>query len=88
MIDKSISQTLGRSLMTSFTTLIVMVPLFIMTGPAIREFTLPLMIGVLAGACSSITICSPLYYEFAQRARGSKYLKDSKKKKEKAKKDK
>lgn len=84
LIDKSITQTLGRSLMTSFTTLIVMVPLFIMTGPAIREFTLPLMIGVLAGAASSITICSPLYYEFSQRGRGgSKYLKDSKKKKDK-----
>lgn len=88
LIDESITQTLGRSLMTSFTTLIVMVPLFIMTGPAIREFTLPLMVGVLAGACSSITICSPLYYEFAQRGRGSKYLKDTKKKKEKAKKEK
>ena len=64
LIDRSITQTLGRSLMTSFTTLIVMVPLMILTGEAVREFTLPLMVGVLAGACSSITICSPLYYEF------------------------
>lgn len=67
LIDHSITQTLGRSMMTSFTTLIVMIPLFIMTGSAIREFTLPLMVGVLAGASSSITICSPLYYEFSRR---------------------
>lgn len=38
MIDTSITQTLGRSLMTSVTTLIVMVPLLIMAGDAIREF--------------------------------------------------
>ncbi|MCQ4635915.1 protein translocase subunit SecD [Anaerovorax odorimutans] len=88
LIDKSITQTLGRSLMTSFTTLVVMIPLFVMTGSAIREFTLPLMVGVLAGACSSITICSPLYYEFSTRGRGSKYLRDVKKKKAQRKKDK
>ncbi|MCI8646671.1 MAG: protein translocase subunit SecD [Firmicutes bacterium] len=81
LIDRSITQTLGRSLMTSFTTLIVMIPLFVMTGSAIRQFTLPLMVGVLVGAASSITICSPLYYEFAQRGQGSQYLKDVKKKK-------
>lgn len=81
LIDRSITQTLGRSLMTSFTTLIVMIPLFVMTGSAIRQFTLPLMVGVLVGAASSITICSPLYYEFAQRGQGSQYLKDVRKKK-------
>lgn len=81
LIDRSITQTLGRSLMTSFTTLIVMIPLFVMTGSAIRQFTLPLMVGVLVGAASSITICSPLYYEFAQRGQGSKYLREVKKSK-------
>lgn len=80
LIDRSITQTLGRSLMTSFTTLIVMIPMFIMTGEAVREFTLPLMVGVLVGAASSITICSPLYYEFAQRGQGSKYLRETRKK--------
>lgn len=83
ILDKSITQTLGRSLMTSFTTLVVMVPLFVMTGEAIREFTLPLMVGVLVGAASSITICSPLYYEFSRRKNESKYLRNAKKKKNK-----
>lgn len=81
LVDTSITQTLGRSLMTSFTTFIVMIPLLILGGEAIREFTLPLMVGVLVGALSSITICSPLYYEFAHRKHGSKYLRDVEKKK-------
>ena len=86
IIDKSITQTLGRSLMTSVTTLIVMVPLLIMAGEAIREFVLPLMVGVIAGDYSSITICSPLYYEFARPASVSKYEKEVKKNKKKNKK--
>ena len=86
IIDKSITQTLGRSLMTSVTTLIVMVPLLIMAGEAIREFVLPLMVGVIAGAYSSIAICSPLYYEFARPASVSKYEKEVKKNKKKNKK--
>jgi SecD/SecF fusion protein len=65
LIDTSINQTLGRSIMTSFTTLLVMIPLFIMTGPAIRQFVLPLMIGVTVGCASSIFVASPIYYEFA-----------------------
>lgn len=85
LIDRSITQTLGRSLMTSFTTLIVMVPLFLMAGSAIREFTLPLMVGVLVGAASSIVICSPLYYEFSQAGSGSAYEKQIKAQKKKQK---
>lgn len=83
-IDKSITQTLGRSLMTSITTLIVMVPLLIMAGDAIREFVLPLMVGIIAGAYSSIAVCSPLYYEFSRPEHMSKYEKQLKKSKKKS----
>ena len=86
LIDTSITQTLGRSLMTSVTTLIVMVPLLIMAGDTIREFVLPLMVGIIAGAYSSICVCSPLYYEFSKRENLSKYekqLMQSKKNKKK-----
>ena len=90
LIDQSITQTLGRSLMTSVTTLIVMVPMLIMSGPAIREFVVPLMVGIIAGAYSSIAMCSPLYYEFSKRKKVSKYEKQvqaaTKKSKKKAKK--
>ena len=75
VLDTSITQTLGRSLMTSVTTLIVMVPLLIMAGEAIREFVLPLMVGIVAGAYSSICVCSPLYYEFSKHSELSKYEK-------------
>jgi len=83
MIDTSITQTLGRSLMTSITTLIVMVPLLIMAGDAIREFVLPLMVGIIAGAYSSICVCSPLYFEFSKHSNLSKYEKQQRKHKKK-----
>ena len=86
MIDSSITQTLGRSLMTSITTLIVMVPLLIMAGDVIREFVLPLMVGIIAGAYSSIGICSPLYYGFSKAGSLSKYEKQIKKSKKNKKK--
>lgn len=73
VINTSINQTLVRSLMTSFTTFVVMVPLYLLTGTAIREFTLPLMVGVLTGCVSSITICSPLYRDLCRFTEKEKY---------------
>lgn len=87
-IDQSISQTFGRSLMTSITTIIVMVPMVIMAGSAIREFVFPLMVGVIAGTYSSICVCSPLYYELGRRDRTSEYQKQIKEAEKKAKKKK
>ena len=86
-IDRSITQTLGRSLMTSVTTLIVMIPMVIIAGEAIREFVLPLMVGILAGAYSSIFFCSPIYYEFGKNEKTSEYQKQIKAAKKKAKKN-
>lgn len=73
LIDKSINQTLIRSLMTSCTTILAIIPLFILGGQTIREFTLPLMIGIVAGAGSSIFIASPIYYQLCQATGGPKY---------------
>ncbi len=83
LVDLSINQTLGRSLMTSITTLLVMIPLFILSGPAIREFVLPLMVGVIVGAASSIFIASPIYYDLSRLTGGPRYR--SKKARRKAK---
>jgi len=66
IIDTSINQTLTRSVMTSMTTLIVLIPLYILTTSSIREFVLPLMVGIIVGMLSSIFVCSPLYYEFSK----------------------
>lgn len=79
-IDKSINQTLNRTIMTSLTTLVVMIPLCIMVSSSIREFIIPLMVGVIVGCCSSIFICSPLYYDLCKKDEGSKYLKETAKK--------
>ncbi len=66
LTDTSVNQVLGRSLMTSATTLIVMIPMYIMVSESIRQFILPLMVGVIVGAASSIFICSPLYYDLTK----------------------
>lgn len=74
-IDRSINQTLSRSLMTSLTTLLCMIPLTIMVSTSIREFVIPLMIGVTVGTYSSIFLCSPLLYETSKGdKRPNKYI--------------
>ena len=66
LCNESISQTLGRSIMTSATTLLVMIPMFIMVSVSIRQFILPLMVGVLVGSYSSICVCSPLFHDITK----------------------
>lgn len=66
LTDTSVNQVLGRSLMTSATTLIVMIPMYIMVSASIRQFILPLMVGVIVGAASSIFVCSPIYYDLTK----------------------
>lgn len=62
IVNASISQTLSRSLFTSLTTFIMVLILFIMGVTAIREFALPLMIGILCGTYSSVFITGSLWY--------------------------
>ena len=59
--NKSIWQTLARSINTSVTTLIMIVVLYIFGVPSIKEFALPLMIGIIAGTYSSIFIAGPMW---------------------------
>ena len=73
LIDTSINQTMSRSIMTSLTTLIVMIPLFIMASSELRSFLIPLMIGVFTGTYSSIFLCSPIFYELTKKEGISKY---------------
>ena len=56
MIDLSLNQTLGRTIVTSFTTLLVLFALFIFGGELIRGFSLALILGVLIGTYSSIYV--------------------------------
>ena len=79
MIDDSINQTLSRSIMTYLTTIVVMIPLFVLVSSQLREFLIPLMIGVICGTYSSIFLCSPLYYEMTKKGTRSKYVEDKEK---------
>ena len=65
--NSSLSQTLLRSVNTSITTIIMVVLLFIMGVPAIKEFSLPLMVGLVCGSYSSIFIATELWYEMKVR---------------------
>jgi len=56
MIDLSLNQTLGRTVVTSFTTLLVLFALFLFGGEMIKGFSLALILGVLVGTYSSIYV--------------------------------
>ncbi len=61
-INLSINQTLSRTVLTSGTTLIVVVSLFLYGGPVINNFSFALLVGVLVGTYSSIFVASPIVY--------------------------
>lgn len=63
----SLTQTLTRSMYTSITTLTMVILLFVLGVPAIKEFALPLMVGMLAGTYSSLLIATQLWYEMKVR---------------------
>ncbi len=62
--DRSITQTLSRSINTSLTTFIMVFVLFILGVSSIREFALPLMAGIICGGYSSVCITGALWYVF------------------------
>lgn len=62
VVNKSITQTLTRSIYTSLTTFVMVAILFIMGVSSIREFAAPLMMGVVCGAYSSVCITGALWY--------------------------
>ncbi|MBU5677825.1 protein translocase subunit SecF [Alkaliphilus sp. MSJ-5] len=69
--NDSISQTITRSINTSLTTLVTILALYILGVDQIREFALPLIIGVIAGTYSSVFIASPLWVMIKQRQRAN-----------------
>lgn len=62
VINAAITQTLSRSVFTSLTTFVMVAVLYIMGVTSIREFALPLMVGILCGTYSSICVAGPLWY--------------------------
>ena len=70
IVNTSITQTLTRSIYTSFTTFVMVAVLYIMGVSSIREFAAPLMVGVLVGAYSSVCITGALWYVMKKKFAG------------------
>ena len=60
LLDRSINETLARTMMTSLTTLLALVALVIFGGPVIRGFTIAMIWGVMIGTYSTIYISTPV----------------------------
>ena len=65
--DRSITQTISRSLNTSITTFVMVFLLYILGVASIKDFALPLMVGVISGTYSSICIATQLWFVFKTR---------------------
>jgi preprotein translocase subunit SecF len=70
IINKSVNETLSRTILTSMTTLAVVITLFVMGGGIIHDFAFAMMIGVIIGTYSSIYVASPIL--LAWNIRGKK----------------
>jgi len=68
VINKSVNQTLSRTIMTSLTTLLVVACLYVLGGAVIHDFALALLIGVVVGTYSSIFVASPILLGFGPGA--------------------
>lgn len=62
VVNTSITQTLTRSIYTSLTTFIMVFFLFVLGVSSVREFAMPLMVGIVCGGYSSVCITGALWY--------------------------
>jgi preprotein translocase subunit SecF len=67
VINTALNQVLSRTILTSLTTLLAVVVLYLLGGPVLRDFALVLMIGVIVGTYSSIFIASPILLMWRRR---------------------
>jgi preprotein translocase subunit SecF len=67
LVNTSVTQSISRSINTAITTLTTITCLYIIGVPAVQEFALPLMIGVVSGAYSTIFIASPVWMLLEKR---------------------
>ena len=72
IINRSVNQSLSRTLNTSFTTFIPVIILFLFGGTVLRGFSLALLIGVIVGTYSSMYIANPILYAWTIKAGGAK----------------
>jgi preprotein translocase SecF subunit len=70
LIDRSVNETLARTVMTSLTTLVAVLALVLFGGPVIRGFTLAMTWGILIGTFSSVYVAAPVVLHFNLRREG------------------
>ncbi len=77
-MNTSINETLSRTILTSTTTLVVIVALFVLGGGVIHDFAFAIMIGVIVGTYSSIFVASPILLiwegKFSEKSKGKAFL--------------
>ena len=73
LVDVSVTQTMRRSINTVATTLVAIIALYIFAVDAIRDFALPLIVGIACGCYSSIFVASPLWVIFQKKSSKSKF---------------
>jgi len=66
-INNALNDTLSRTFATSFSTLIVLIPMFFFGGETIRGFVFALIMGILIGTYSSVFVATPLAYDMENR---------------------
>ena len=64
VVNKSINQTLSRSIFTSLTTFVMVAALYVLGVTSIREFALPIMVGIICGTYSSVCLTGAMWYVF------------------------
>lgn len=67
LLNESISSTLTRTVFTSVTTFLALLPMGIAGGAAVASFALPMLFGIVIGTSSSVFIASPILYYLGQR---------------------
>jgi preprotein translocase subunit SecF len=72
MVNISLNSTLGRTIVTSLTTFVVVLSLFLFGGEVIKNFAFALIVGVFIGTYSSIYVASPVMMYFEKKALAKK----------------
>ena len=67
IINRSVNETLSRTILTSLTTLVVLLSLFILGGGIIHDFAFAMIVGVLIGTYSSVFVASPILLIWQKR---------------------
>ncbi len=68
LVNESVTDTLSRSIFTSLTTFFMVLTLFIFGVASVKEFALPIMIGIICGAYSSVCLAGSIWYVLRKKA--------------------